>query len=103
MYAGSKETDNSYHVTYEFKEPLDITFTKMYVDAATWNCMDSRDNDHDCLIDCADPDCDVSLGATAGNCGMRRHYAANNNNVCIPATPNSKEWYTTNITIGLLA
>lgn len=59
---GKRETDNSYLITYGFTSPPGLSGTSLYTDAASWNCMDGSDNDHDCLIDCNDPDCASALG-----------------------------------------
>lgn len=54
--AGTKETDNTYLVSFEFSQPAELSGTSLYSDANSWNCADGIDNDHDCLVDCADPD-----------------------------------------------
>ena len=62
--SGAKETDNSYLVTFEFQQPNTLTGTKLYMDKDSWNCMDGKDNDHDCLMDCEDPDCVSAIACT---------------------------------------
>jgi hypothetical protein len=88
--AGTKETDNTYAVSFEFSQPVGLIGTKLYNDANSWNCADGTDNDHDCLIDCADPDCSSSLACsdiTPPNTAISLN----------PANPNSKGWYTTEV------
>lgn len=62
--AGAKETDNSYPVSFDYTQPAGLSSTRLYSDAASWNCADGIDNDHDCLVDCADPDCASSYACT---------------------------------------
>lgn len=62
--AGTKETDNTYTVSFEFSQPAELSGTNLYSDANSWNCMDGIDNDKDCQIDCADPDCSTSLACS---------------------------------------
>jgi len=56
-----KETDNSYVPTISYLEPQGLWGTKLYTEYKGLNCVDGIDNNNDCLIDCADPDCSDSI------------------------------------------
>jgi|GEM_PF-1508126 len=63
-----KESDNSYLAVFDPPYPpalvSGLLFINISVDAESWNCGDGLDNDHDCLIDCEDPDCLSALSCT---------------------------------------
>jgi len=59
-----RETDGSYVPSIEFEEPSGLSGTILLSADKGLNCVDGIDNDHDCLIDCADPDCSDSIICT---------------------------------------
>ncbi|MBU4299918.1 MAG: hypothetical protein ABIF85_04825 [Nanoarchaeota archaeon] len=96
--AGTKETDNSYQIIYNFIEPPELTNTKLYVDQLSFNCMDGKDNDHDCLIDCDDPDCATALGCNCTNIEACADQEPPVTTITFnPPAPNAKGWYLTNV------
>jgi len=62
--AHGKETDNSYIPAISYSEPAGLWGTKLYTLDKGLNCLDGKDNDNNCLIDCADPACGDSILCT---------------------------------------
>lgn len=96
--AGTKETDNTYQPTFDFIQPSEVTGTKMYVDADSFNCADGIDNDKDCNPDCSDSDCGSALSCDCTGIEACKDWEAPETTITFdPPSPNAKGWYITKV------
>ncbi|MCG2723420.1 hypothetical protein L6303_01635, partial [archaeon] len=89
-----KETDNNYYPLFVFSQPIGIQNMVIFSDSGGINCVDGIDNDQDCLIDCADPDC-----VTSAICLMDEDPPTTT--ISFNPSPNKKGWFITPVNITL--
>ncbi len=90
------ETDNSYIPVFVYTPGPGLINTLLFNNGnGGLNCVDGIDNDHDCLTDCQDPDCDGSTVCSIDIIPPETSISFN------PPNPNTKGWYLSEVEVTL--